>query len=592
MLPCDCPRGSYGSSPVAWFVTLGLVGALAVWYLAFMCLRCRRGAWCRLPKWSGLWAQRAMTQEEKKVLAIFVERRWMRYQKQMQAGLYFGLPLIIIVVALLCFSSQQQTGSIVKLYAETVLPEGLFLAFATLAFNSFESRMGVRVLDSVYIAIFLSLGVHTALVEDTNRYTNTCRGVEIAQLMMTVLVGNRNLMWIPIVLNLIFQAGVVLAMPALQLNAQEHLIDVFKSTVCFMIIASATHGWTMAEAEATMKLTKATRSQATTLSLLSMICDAVVHLRQDFTLREPCPRLSALLLRSPTLNDVPFKRYLSEMDVERFEQFAAESSKSLLGQARSLHVHLRDSLGSLVPVQIFMTSYQDLEDTTNHLIGVTEESNEGARAQRIPDVSDVSPQLPDVVFKSEEAGSERSSSMRSKRSDRTGPQVPVLSQWGSGQPFDETMLSVRMSLQVQVLSESQSCSTLFGFGVGTSSALEDFLQRFRNSDRVCHFLKDFYGMTLCRGGLGVTQSFGRVRIISAAAGSDYEADLVVSSSFLFDDSEDAPPLSAVFDLLLVPVAAESKTRAEEKNRKRQRRAFKQSAKMLARNASGSLPSEC
>lgn len=591
MLLCDCLRQSSGSSPVAWFVTLGLVAALAVWYLAFMCLRCRRCAWCRLPKWNGLCAMRAMTQEEKKVLAIFADRRWMRYQKQMQAGLYFGVPLIIIVVALLCFTSQQQTGYIVTLYAETVLPEGLFLAFFTIAFNSFESRMGVRVMDSVYIAVFLSLGLHTALVEDTNRYTNTCRGVEIAQLMITVLVGNRNLMWIPIVLNWIFQVSVVLAIPALQLDAQACLIDVFKSTVCFMIIASATHGWTMAEAEATMNLTKATRSQATTLSLLSMICDAVVHLRQDFTLREPCPRLSALLLRSPTLNDVPFKRYLSEMDVERFEQFAAESSKSLLGQARSLHVHLRDSLGSLVPVQIFMTSYQDLEDTTNHLIGVTEESNEVAQAQRIPDVSHVTPQLPDVVFKSDESGSERSHSTRSKRSNRSGPQEPVLSQWGSGQPFDETMLSVRMSLHVQVLSESQSCSTLFGFGVGTANALEDFLQRFRESDRVCNFLKSFYGMTLRRGGLGLTQSFGRVRIISTTAGSDYEADLVVSSPPLLEDSDDTPPLSAVFDLLLLPATAESKTRAQERDRKRQRRAFRESAMMLARNASAALPSE-
>lgn len=589
MLLCDCPQPLYSTSASSWWPAVGITAAIALWACALLVRKCSKRSEWPIPKWCSL--SRAVTPEEMKVLALCKKLRFQRYQHFMEVGCLLAVPFIILCGFVLCFQTRSQPSKMEHLYLQTILPEAFFLGLVGLAFVSCQSRFGLGLLDGIFVLVFLSLGMHSAFVATTSDYVSTCRRIEIPQIMIAALVSNRNLFLVPILLNSAWQVAVVLTVPALQTQAQALLFDVFKVTVCIGIITLATHNWTMAEAKAAMELTKATKSQATTYSLLSTICDAVVHLRQDFTLREPCLRLSALLSRSPSLTHVSFQRYLNGNDVERFEQFAARSSESGLGEAKSLHVHLRDSLGSLVPVQLFMTSYEDLDGSTNHLIGVTEEAQEVVQPpQASPADTSASNEPPgsDAFHFTSESDGTGSESMRSRRSDRLPePQQRVLSHWGSGEPFDEAFMTVRATLQLEVLSESQSCSSLLGLSgeASTLPNLEDFVSGFRESDQVCKWLKKFFLVTVGKGhkGLGNTQSFGNVHIISTTGGSDYEAELVATSTCLMEESEDPLPLSAVFEMYLLPAKQDSQTQARERRQHTHRGAFRQSALMLSRS---------
>eukprot|EP00929_Paragymnodinium_shiwhaense_P116970 TRINITY_DN8704_c0_g3_i2.p1 TRINITY_DN8704_c0_g3~~TRINITY_DN8704_c0_g3_i2.p1 ORF type:complete len:783 (+),score=188.51 TRINITY_DN8704_c0_g3_i2:110-2458(+) len=124
--------------------------------------------------------------------------------------------------------------------------------------------------------------------------------------------------------------------------------------------------------------------QQMTQSLLSALCDAVVTLGPDLAIAHPTPKLNALLLRNSTsMEGTSFLSLIAPDDRERFQQFVASFSSSLLCNptdghkhpsepAQAITVHFLDGFQSRVQVQLFHTCLADAGHSMVHLLGVCE----------------------------------------------------------------------------------------------------------------------------------------------------------------------------------------------------------------------------
>ena len=135
------------------------------------------------------------------------------------------------------------------------------------------------------------------------------------------------------------------------------------------------------EAKVMLHATLAARSERTAQELLSLVCGAVLTLDGQFCLRTPSPALGALLFHSSVqaFCGVDFAEVVSEDDRERLRDFLVDSVRP-----GCVHVHLRDSSGARVAVQLFHTRLEGLLWQLSHVFGIREET-EGQLGRHPPD---------------------------------------------------------------------------------------------------------------------------------------------------------------------------------------------------------------
>lgn len=133
---------------------------------------------------------------------------------------------------------------------------------------------------------------------------------------------------------------------------------------------------TLAEARAAVNAKMAVASESTVRELLLALCDAEVCLGADLRMSGPSASLAALLLdRGGNLDGRSFFDLVHAADRERFVAFLARKVEDCL--AHSLHLHLIDSGGMLVSVQLFHSGFEDFKGATWHLLGICESAVEG-----------------------------------------------------------------------------------------------------------------------------------------------------------------------------------------------------------------------
>jgi len=112
----------------------------------------------------------------------------------------------------------------------------------------------------------------------------------------------------------------------------------------------------------------------------------VVHLGPDFTIQSATTGLQVLLLRAPTaagMQGTCFVDVVAEADRERFREHvgaAPPDEDGAEGLGGSLHLHMRDAVGTAVSVQIFHSLFLDLDDRLCHIIGICEDPEQAWRA--------------------------------------------------------------------------------------------------------------------------------------------------------------------------------------------------------------------
>jgi len=132
-------------------------------------------------------------------------------------------------------------------------------------------------------------------------------------------------------------------------------------------------------------------------TLLHGMCDAVVHVRQDLTLKQPSPQLGSLLLypREMTMGCSFLELLHEELDRERvFHVMSASQEGSIPG---AVHVSMRDMDRQPVPVQLFHTACMDGVDELFYIVGIREAGDlQEGRSTREPPAPTTTPNLPGV----------------------------------------------------------------------------------------------------------------------------------------------------------------------------------------------------
>ena len=160
-------------------------------------------------------------------------------------------------------------------------------------------------------------------------------------------------------------------------------------TLCVLLIASQIWGCWEKELRATLESKESFQAKETVERLLSVMCDAVIHIDANLHIRGPTPKLSALLLHNQCLDGRYFPELMPAADAERFQGHIAATGHR--DHAQILNVKLRDSSGMLVELGLVHTSFRDpMGGPLRHVIGASEvSSNREARRPRQEAVTQV-----------------------------------------------------------------------------------------------------------------------------------------------------------------------------------------------------------
>eukprot|EP00928_Gymnodinium_smaydae_P090561 TRINITY_DN74348_c0_g1_i1.p1 TRINITY_DN74348_c0_g1~~TRINITY_DN74348_c0_g1_i1.p1 ORF type:complete len:668 (-),score=94.56 TRINITY_DN74348_c0_g1_i1:41-2044(-) len=139
--------------------------------------------------------------------------------------------------------------------------------------------------------------------------------------------------------------------------------------LCIIVTTVAAQRTMEAEARATLSGTQASEGKATADALLSVMCDAVVHVDSDFRISEPAPKLAALLLNpSVKLEGRPMLDMMTCEDAGRFRSAcqAAQSDK----HARTLNANFCTGVSSSpVNLRVYIAYYRNFDDKPGYVIG-------------------------------------------------------------------------------------------------------------------------------------------------------------------------------------------------------------------------------
>lgn len=167
--------------------------------------------------------------------------------------------------------------------------------------------------------------------------------------------------------------------------------------VCVSILLWALRHLVEEQLESSMRLRGLQDHTLAMSSVLSQLCDAVVHLNSELQITQPSPKLAALLNHSTIREErCDFLNLVAGRDKVRFKSSMQSNSteeclEERIGQPQEmLHVHLRDAFGIVVPCQIFHTRFHDLGGLDCYVLGINEmgERDRGCDAKLAPHIQE------------------------------------------------------------------------------------------------------------------------------------------------------------------------------------------------------------
>lgn len=451
------------------------------------------------------------------------------------------------VIAILCYL---QVFPEAALYIATY-SEWLLLSILSTLFVYFRGY-DLRAIDALLAAVFLLVGGLPLFASNIESHYFAAAAAKAVHAVLAMAGMNT---WRFLPLNLVHLAWQIWLTSTLQLSKAALVQDIFLAlltTTYNMVMCFASNTLLRLMAEDEVEAKRAVQSEEVVQSLLSMMCDAVVTLTPDLNFRDACPRIASLLLRADLSgaprSDQSFSKYLAPLDVPRFEDFMAQSSNDEQ-LTRCIHVHLLDSLGTRVPVQIFHTRMTDSEGAQSHVLGVVEDMDRNPRNSKEGVTS-------------------------SAASHGTSFHSPLTS-WG---PLGKVSVVLRTKLFWEVLHESPASRTFFGFGM--SSDPEEFINRFQQPRRLLHWMKYLHTMACCGRVDHPRLAFGVVNFFNPSAGSSYSGSLrgrIIK--YPEGGEEDEDPLEV--DAEVVDIELQFEPSRSEERRQRQRPSLRANGPLVA-----------
>eukprot|EP00928_Gymnodinium_smaydae_P041957 TRINITY_DN28330_c0_g1_i1.p1 TRINITY_DN28330_c0_g1~~TRINITY_DN28330_c0_g1_i1.p1 ORF type:complete len:827 (-),score=86.21 TRINITY_DN28330_c0_g1_i1:166-2646(-) len=140
---------------------------------------------------------------------------------------------------------------------------------------------------------------------------------------------------------------------------------------CIIAMTWVFHKSLDAEARATLYQKAASDGKATGESLLSVMCDAVIHLNADLIISQPAPKLATIL--SSPISKFEGRAILDMMTSADAQRFKSVCHRALRDKhAKTLNVSLHDSRSVHVDTQLFVASCKDVDDQPGYVVGFEE----------------------------------------------------------------------------------------------------------------------------------------------------------------------------------------------------------------------------
>lgn len=510
LLPCFCPTSLHFASPALLTLSISLASLFGVlWFLAVAASIA--SSWTSLLDCNLCFRLLCRCQRESlepKALKILSQRMLERHEAFNRLIARIMLPIVLLNSLLY---------SVPFLMHNVDYPRGSFFLdlivvfFAGVHHIIFIIRRWVPVPAPVYKALHAAAFVAFTvcpLAADTEQlsYDLSRTGQMFTLALSLTILDGRQIVLLNL-LSFVFLILVMIFSPTLSGSGNNSFLWLFcwlspalNCGVSFSIRESM-----MLEAAATFRERQASRSEEVVQSLLSVMCDAVVALKPDLTLRDSCPRLASLLLRpalgQPTSTDRNILQYVAEGDAPKLEDFLKKPAME--ESSRSIHIHLLDLMGNRVRVQIFHSRMLDIDNCAYHLLGLVEDTKQETGELGLPALR--------LQPEAREDSSSESGIESPRRAGDTG-----LSSWGH---IGKLVLRIRTQMTFEIIEESEASRVFFNFASDGSPA--SFAERFLEPCRLVQWLEHNHVMATH----GVRQHqglfFGKVKIWNPASGTVY-----------------------------------------------------------------------
>lgn len=373
----------------------------------------------------------------------------------------------------------------------------------------FKKHMTIQKANVVVYSIFVIVGIPPAFASTQEGYYFTIFWARALQLLISI-VGPDLRHFVPVnLLHLAWEMWIIFANPGLHSALAQNLVIAFVTTGYKILMRIAATAVFRQMGTALISAVQAAHSEGNVRSLLAVLCDVLVPLREDLTLSEDSPRLAALLCTSPALIGLkgqPFSSLLAATDVARFEAFVRRRPEER-GPARQITVYLQNDAGRHFPVQMYHHCLKDpVSHELFHFLGLVEDKHavlhEPGAAWRNDTANAHSSEFPEVLTESsltlnsreiEDVRSEDPGTVASGISAYTVPVGP--SSWEvPGQP---ATLTVRTWLNFEVLEESEGSQALFCFSQDAAE-MQKCLSRFSKPHMFLRWLEFAHTMAVLR----------------------------------------------------------------------------------------------
>lgn len=413
------------------------------------------------------------TEEEQKV---FAKRRWENVQFAMYHFSARAVPLLSLLLIASAFAGRRIGSYYYQTLYTTPLAEGLCVCVFFMAALVLKERLSMRAAEFVLIVLFQAMGVHGIFAGDVYTFVSYYHRLAIpSQMAICQLLASPRLVFLPNLLNFALQLIFMAVTPALRSQFGVNFVCFFLPFVLNWAASAGASAGLLAESKALVAGLQASLGEATAMSLLSAMCDCVVKLRPDLTLRGHFPKLDALLLREPRARreDEPFDKFVCPEDVPRFTEFVQKQSESPTTTA-VIHLHMVDSMRNKVPVRIFHTCTVGFDGSLTHMLGLCDDSAEQRDAFSVPQTQTQA--QPDANEPQHRAQDWQDFA---RILPPASPRAPSERSLGSNDP-DVARVTVRATLSCQVLEECETSQLKFGFSGDSQLA---FLSRFGKDAR-------------------------------------------------------------------------------------------------------------
>eukprot|EP00927_Polykrikos_kofoidii_P067704 TRINITY_DN63153_c0_g1_i1.p1 TRINITY_DN63153_c0_g1~~TRINITY_DN63153_c0_g1_i1.p1 ORF type:complete len:697 (-),score=79.23 TRINITY_DN63153_c0_g1_i1:59-2149(-) len=265
-----------------------------------------------------------------------------------------------------------------------LLPNAFFIAVCLL-FAIAPSKATLFRMDTVHALAVIRFIQHIITAETAAIIYQEVSLLATARLVLSACFGNVSLIAF---LNFMYCAAVCIAYNRIcrgdelveLFMGRDHLLVFVTHRVfeCLVIvgISAMFEARSVAEAKVTIQARASMQMESTVTALLSVLCDAVVHLGDTFRLKAPSPQLAALLLRQPLEKGFVGSSILDFVDRCDHDVLMQHLQGCIPGPALSLHVCMVDSRSLRVRTQVYVSCIVDICGRRDYLLGVREVDTE------------------------------------------------------------------------------------------------------------------------------------------------------------------------------------------------------------------------